>query len=96
MGQKYGELHSKISPIFNRCVIFNTNEDSFHGHPEPMKCPQNIFRKSIALYYYTEIKNDIRAIATNYRARPKDKSLKKYLFSWIKINKYFSLPKIKI
>lgn len=67
----------KISPLFNRCVIFNTNEDSFHGHPEPMQCPENIFRKSLALYYYTEVKNDIKAIATNYKARPKDKSLKR-------------------
>ena len=31
---------TKISPIFNRCVIFNTDYNSFHGHPEPMTCPK--------------------------------------------------------
>ena len=28
----------KISQFFNRCVIFNTDYDSYHGHPEPMSC----------------------------------------------------------
>ena len=43
----------KILPIFNRLVIFTVNDDSFHGHPEPLKCPANVQRTSIALYYYT-------------------------------------------
>ena len=67
----------KISPILNRCVIFNTDYDSFHGHPEPMTCPKNIYRKSIALYYYTIAKNDVKTVATNYRARPVDSRIKR-------------------
>lgn len=43
----------KIAPVFNRCVIFNTDSHSYHGHPEPLNCPQGMTRKSIALYYYT-------------------------------------------
>ena len=43
----------KIEPIFNRCVIFNTTSESYHGHPKPLTCPENISRKSIALYYYS-------------------------------------------
>ena len=43
----------KVSPIFNRAVIFQTSETSFHGHPEPMKLPEGVWRKSLALYYYT-------------------------------------------
>lgn len=30
----------RIRPDFNRCVIFNTDADSFHGHPEPLRCPR--------------------------------------------------------
>ncbi len=67
----------KISPLMNRCLIFNTDYDSFHGHPEPMKCPENIYRKSIALYYYTEAKNNVKTVATNYKARPKDNLIKR-------------------
>jgi hypothetical protein len=62
----------KISPVFNRCVIFNTDEDSYHGLPEPINCPENMTRKSIALYYFTEEESAPRKRATNYRARPGD------------------------
>ena len=44
----------KISPILNRCVIFNTTNNSLHGHPESLNVPDNIKRHSIALYYYTK------------------------------------------
>lgn len=42
-----------ISPVFNRMVIFSTTDESWHGHPEPLACPLDRSRKSIALYYYT-------------------------------------------
>ena len=40
-------------PIFNRMVIFTTNEKSLHGHPQPLNCPNDMSRKSLILYYYT-------------------------------------------
>lgn len=43
----------RILPIFNRCVIFATSSFSYHGHPEPLTCPHDRTRKSLALYYYT-------------------------------------------
>jgi hypothetical protein len=42
-----------IAPVFNRTVIFDTSNCSYHGHPRPLACPQDRARKSIALYYYT-------------------------------------------
>lgn len=42
-----------VAPVFNRCVVFNTTSDSYHGHPVPLSCPPNRTRNSIALYYYT-------------------------------------------
>ena len=48
----------RIQPIFNRCVIFNTTNKSIHGHPEPLCFPDdNIYRKSIAVYYYSKNEN---------------------------------------
>ncbi len=41
-------------PIFNRCIIFNTTNKSVHGHPEPLCVPKDLYRKSIAVYYYTK------------------------------------------
>lgn len=62
----------KVLPVFNRCAIFNTDEDSFHGLPEPIQCPEDMTRKSIALYYFTEEEKVPPKRATNYRARPED------------------------
>jgi hypothetical protein len=63
--------------LFNRCVIFNTNPDSYHGHPESLNVPSDVSRKSIALYYYTaskKIYEDNVAHSTMYVARPNDSS----------------------
>jgi Rps23 Pro-64 3,4-dihydroxylase Tpa1-like proline 4-hydroxylase len=47
-------LLEKVMPSFNKCVIFETNEKSFHGHPRPLNTPEGVNRKSIATYYYTK------------------------------------------
>ncbi len=62
----------KIAPLFNRCVIFNTDEDSYHGVPETILCPEDMTRKSIALYYFTEEEKAPTLRSTNYKARPGD------------------------
>ena len=65
------ECVEKVSPIANRAVIFTTDETSFHGHPDPMRCPEGIARRSMALYYFSaEIDPVVRS--TEYRARPGD------------------------
>lgn len=43
----------RIAPVFNRAVVFDTSNFSYHGHPTPLACPPDRARKSIALYYYT-------------------------------------------
>ena len=43
----------KILPLFNRVALFSTTEISWHGHPDPLTCPENRTRRSVALYYYT-------------------------------------------
>ncbi len=45
--------HHSFSPIFNRCVVFETNEVSYHG-VTAVKCPPGQARKSFAAYYYTK------------------------------------------
>jgi Rps23 Pro-64 3,4-dihydroxylase Tpa1-like proline 4-hydroxylase len=47
-----------VEPIFNRCVIFSTTSDAFHGHPHPLTCPEDRTRKSVATYYYTNGRPD--------------------------------------
>ncbi len=48
-----------IAPSFNRVVIFETNEISFHGHPKPLAIPPHVTRSSLALYYYTTERDSV-------------------------------------
>lgn len=78
----------KVLPIYNRCVIFNTDKDSNHGHPEPLTTPEHITRRSVALYYYTARTQPVdpaQRNKTHYKPRPKDRlSLKYYVDKWLK------------
>jgi hypothetical protein len=42
-----------FSPIFNRRVVFETSDISYHG-VSAVKCPEGRSRKSFAAYYYTK------------------------------------------
>jgi len=44
----------KVPPLFNRLVIFDTHDFSFHGLPDPINFPENEPRRSVILYYYTK------------------------------------------
>lgn len=44
---------AKVLPIFNRVMIFSTTDFTYHGHPDPLTCPEDVTRKSLALYYFT-------------------------------------------
>jgi hypothetical protein len=61
-----------ILPVFNRCVIFATPHAN-HGHPEPLACPPDRTRRSLAFFYY---RNDLAGDEldedheSRYRERP--------------------------
>jgi Rps23 Pro-64 3,4-dihydroxylase Tpa1-like proline 4-hydroxylase len=63
----------RVAPVFGRAVIFNTALDSFHGHPDPLRCPPGRSRRSIATYYYTAVEDGLALVpkrTTNFRPRP--------------------------
>lgn len=35
-----------------RMVLFEYTEGSWHGHPEPLQCPEGVYRYSFAEYFY--------------------------------------------
>ena len=55
--KKMSSAQASISPEINNAAIFRTDKNSNHGFPDPIKCPDDITRKSIALYYYVEEKS---------------------------------------
>lgn len=66
---------ARVSPLWNRCVVFSTDADSWHGHPDELLTPEHVKRRSIALYYYTASKSvydEVPNLSTMYQARPHD------------------------
>lgn len=57
----------KIAPIGGRAVIFETNDTTWHGHPEPLACPDDVQRRSLALYFYTADSDGDRPHTTIYK-----------------------------
>ena len=64
---------ARVAPAGNRMLVFSTDVDTFHGHPDALTCPPDQARRSMALYYFTEEEQTVRR-STNYQARP-DESL---------------------
>lgn len=61
-----------VAPVFNRMVVFSTTPNSYHGHPDPLDCPPNVVRRSLALYYYTLERLQSDPHATLWQPRPQD------------------------
>lgn len=55
----------RVAPLFNRLVIFDSHDYSFHGLPEPLTFPPGTARKSIILYYYTMSPRPEQQVAVN-------------------------------
>ena len=82
------------SPIFNRCVIFKTDEKSFHGFPDTLNLPPEISRKSFAVYYFIEEDKPIKLYPSTFTSRPGDKIYYKFLMGIDSfLNKIFSFLK---
>ena len=77
---KLDKCIKKIAPNFNTMVIFSTNDFTNHGHPNPLKCPKNMSRKSVATYYFSrgrplnEIAKVIKKNTTVFKGRHGDKN----------------------
>jgi len=59
------DLIKEVEPVFNRAIIFDTSQNSWHGMSQKLKVPNRIFRKSLAVYYLTipfNAKNNQRAL----------------------------------
>lgn len=55
-----------IENKFNRAVLFDTTQNSWHGLPQALTCPAHIARRSLATYYLSEI---------NSKAEPRKRAL---------------------
>jgi Rps23 Pro-64 3,4-dihydroxylase Tpa1-like proline 4-hydroxylase len=50
-GQRPSDMVKVIDCSFNRAVLFDTTQNSWHGLPDPIACPKDKYRSSLAVYY---------------------------------------------
>lgn len=43
---------ASIAPVFNRLVLFAATDTSWHGIPQPLACPADAKRKTLACWWY--------------------------------------------
>lgn len=67
-----------VLPVFNRCVLFECNEYSFHGYSR-INCPEDVTRKSFYQYYFTEPQKKIIFHDTIFKSKPDESTGKKIL-----------------
>jgi Rps23 Pro-64 3,4-dihydroxylase Tpa1-like proline 4-hydroxylase len=77
------QCEAKILPVFNRLAVFGTTDFTFHGHPNPLLCPEGVTRKSLALYYFTNGRpaEEINGASNTTLFKPRDAADFKPTFS---------------
>lgn len=76
--EKVQNCIQSISPLFNRCVIFECSDISYHGYSR-ITVPGDITRKSYYQYYFTPAENDMSFHDTIFKPRPQESAIKKLL-----------------
>jgi Rps23 Pro-64 3,4-dihydroxylase Tpa1-like proline 4-hydroxylase len=70
--EDFTKCEKKLSPCFNKAILFRTSDISYHGLPSVIKCPESNSRKSIAIYYVSDPRSDLTNIRykAQFRALP--------------------------
>jgi len=68
--------NKRIFPEFNKVVIFQTNDVSWHGLPNKIDCPKDIQRRTLAYYWISDLctkkKSEHYRLKAKYVKRPQD------------------------
>jgi Rps23 Pro-64 3,4-dihydroxylase Tpa1-like proline 4-hydroxylase len=66
----------RVFPRFNTMILWETHGGTLHGLPDPVRCPPNRMRLSVASYYYTKERRPAAACERRggryWAARPED------------------------
>lgn len=77
------ECVTVVENRFNRAVLFDTTQHSWHGLPEHLSCPEGVMRQSLAIYYLTDPAEnaDVRskALYAPYKEQANDPNILKLI-----------------
>ena len=73
------ECVTTVDIKFNRAILFDTTQNSWHGLPNPVKSPEGVYRKSLNIYYLTEPRKEAtdreRALFAPYKEQKDDENI---------------------
>ncbi|NIJ07806.1 hypothetical protein FHS31_001416 [Sphingomonas vulcanisoli] len=86
-----------VAPILARAVVFSTTLQSFHGQPNPLSCPPDRSRRSIATYYYTAFaaKDDAPTRTTTFKQRPGSEDKRDWSVNYLHFVEDWVPPKLQ-
>ena len=70
------KMFGKVSPTFNRALIFYTDDNSPHGYSK-INVPEGESRKSFYTYYYTPLGEGFKYRDSKFISRPDDSKARK-------------------
>ena len=75
------QCEKKVLPVFNRLLVFSVTDFNMHGVPEPLNCPEEMSRKSMAFFYFTNGRPDheidhSKKLHVKFQDRPTDETPK--------------------
>jgi len=76
--EKVESCVQSLSPVFNRCVIFECSDISYHGYNR-IAVPDGITRKSYYQYYFIPVEDPVSFHDTIFKPRPEESLSKKIL-----------------
>jgi len=72
-----------ISPLFNRCVVFVNNDDSWHGNPNPCSGSQSAKRIFLTVSYLSDVnKTKFTNQRTRAYFRPRPNTIDSNVANW--------------
>lgn len=78
-----------VDNVFNRAVLFDTTQNSWHGFPKPLTCPENTYRRSLAVYYLTDPPEDVntrsRALYAPTKEQEENPEILKFIEERVKL-----------
>jgi len=85
------ECMATIENKFNRAVLFDTTKHSWHGLPDDLICPLNVYRQSMAVYYLTNPEKGVdtrpRALYAPHKEQAEDPSILEFIQQRSKLTK---------
>lgn len=86
-----GDLIKEIPVKFNRAVLFDTTQQSWHGLSREVSCPDGMYRMSLATYYLNQPMNDTdprsRALFSPTEDQKNDEDIKELILKRADFNK---------